>query len=80
MIRSHLRAAVPGLIVSDVNFNFSCFDHNYGFCLLQVYCFCIIKTPCPIKIWSPGRYVLYKALKEMSTLNKGHSNRDLGIA
>ena len=29
MIRSHFTATVPGLIVSDVNFNFSCFVHNY---------------------------------------------------
>ena len=38
MVRSHFTAAVPGLIASDVNFNFSCFVHNHGFCLLQVRC------------------------------------------
>ena len=41
MIRSHLRwfkAAAPGLIVSDVNFNFSCFVHNHRFCFLPVWC------------------------------------------
>ena len=31
MIRNHSTAVVPGLIVSDVNFNFSCFIHNNGF-------------------------------------------------
>ena len=35
MIRNHSTAAVPGLSVSDVNFNFTCFVHNYGFCFLQ---------------------------------------------
>ena len=38
MIRNHSPAVVPGLIVSDVNFNFSCFVHNHGFCFLQVWC------------------------------------------
>ena len=38
MIRSYFTAAVPGLIVSDVNFNFSCFVHNNRFCFLQVWC------------------------------------------
>ena len=32
MIRKHFMAVVPGLIVSDVNFNFSCFIHNHRFC------------------------------------------------
>ena len=38
MIRSHVAAAVPGLTDSDVNFNFSCSVHSYGFCFLQVWC------------------------------------------
>ena len=38
MIRSHQMAAVPGLTVSDVNFNFSCLVHNHGFCFLKVWC------------------------------------------
>ena len=38
MIRSYLTAAVPGLIVSDVNFNFSCSVHNHRFCFLEVWC------------------------------------------
>ena len=38
MINSHSTAAVPGLIVSDVNFNFSCFVHNHRICFLQVWC------------------------------------------
>ena len=38
MTRSHFMAAVPGLIISDVNFNFSCFLHNSQFCFLQVWC------------------------------------------
>ena len=31
-------AAVQGLIVSDMNLNFSCFVHNNRFCFLQVWC------------------------------------------
>ena len=31
MIRDHLMVAVQGLIVSDVNFNFSSFIHNHEF-------------------------------------------------
>ena len=31
---SHFTAAVPELIVLDVNFNFSCLVHNRGFCFL----------------------------------------------
>ena len=38
MIGHHSTAAVPGLAVSDVNFNFSSFVHNHGFCFLQVWC------------------------------------------
>ena len=37
MIRNHCTAAVPGLIISDVNFNFSCFIHNHGLCVLHVW-------------------------------------------
>ena len=43
MIRNHFTAAVSGLIVSDVNFSFSCFAHNHGFGLLQVWCpYCVL--------------------------------------
>ena len=34
MIRNHSPAAVPGLIIVDVNFNLSCFVHNHWFCFL----------------------------------------------
>ena len=38
-IRNHSRAAVPGLmIVSGVNFTFSCFVHKHRFCFLRVWC------------------------------------------
>ena len=37
-------AAVPGLIVSNVNCNFSCFVHNHGFCFLQVWCFAVFAS------------------------------------
>ena len=37
MIRNHSTAAVPGLTVSDVNFNISCLVHN-RFRFLQVWC------------------------------------------
>ena len=50
-------AAVQGLIVSDVNFNFSCFVHNHRFCKSGVLMFLHHrKTPRPIKIWSPGHF------------------------
>ena len=35
IIKSHFTAAIPGLIVSELNFNFSCYVHNHGFCFLQ---------------------------------------------
>ena len=38
MIRGHFTAAVPGPIVSYVNFTFSCFVHNHRFCFLQDWC------------------------------------------
>ena len=38
MIRSHFTAAVPGLIVSHVNFEVSCSVHNHRFCFQQVWC------------------------------------------
>ena len=37
-------AAVPGLIVCDVNFNFSCFVHIHRFCFPQVWCPIIVFT------------------------------------
>ena len=59
-------AAVPGLIISDVNFAFACFVHNHRILFsanLVSYCFGIIRTPCPIKVWSPGHFVLEGAQK-----------------
>ena len=52
MIRNHSTAAVQGLIVCNVNFNFSSFVHKSGVLL-----FCIFRAPCPVKIWSPGHFV-----------------------
>ena len=37
MIRCHFTAAVPRLIVNDVNFNFSRFVYKHRFCFLQVW-------------------------------------------
>ena len=51
-IRGYFAKAVPGLIVSDVNFSFSWFVHNHGFCFLQVWC--------PTVFVSSGRRVLFK--------------------
>ena len=51
-VRHHFTAAVSGLTVSDVNFNFSFFGHNHGFCFLQVWC--------PTVFASSGQYVLLK--------------------
>ena len=60
-------AAVQGLIVNEVNFNFSCFVHNNGFCFLHIWF--------PTLLASSGRRVLlkfglqntssYKVLKKM---------------
>ena len=66
MMRTHSTAAVSGMITSDVNFTFSWFIHNHGFCFLQVWCptlFASSGTLCPIKIWSPGYFVLYGVQK-----------------
>ena len=52
MIRSNFTAAVPGLTVSDLNFNFSCFVHNHGSCFLRVWC--------PTVFASSGHCVLLK--------------------
>ena len=80
MIRNHSKAAVPGLTVSDVNFNVLSFAHNNGFCFsasLASYCFSIIGTPCPVKFWSPGHFILKVAmphdfLKYFQQLNSLH--------
>ena len=67
MTKSHFTAAFPGLIVSDVNFNLPLLCSQpwilFSACLVS-YCFCIIGTPCPIKIWSPGHFVLSGAKKK----------------
>ena len=65
--------AILGLIVRDVNFNFSCFVHNHEFCFLQVWC--------PAVFASSGHRVLlklglqdtlsYKVLKKCATLSTG---------
>ena len=47
MIRHHSAADVPGLFVSDVNFSFSCFVHNDGFCFLQVGWPTVFASPSP---------------------------------
>ena len=64
MIRNH-STAVPGLTVSDVNFDISTTD--FVFCKSGVLLFCIIRTPCPIKFWSPGHFVLIGAKKLCKT-------------
>ena len=53
MIRNHSTAAVQGLIISDVNFYFSCFVHNHRSCFLPVWC--------PIVFASLGHHVLLKS-------------------
>ena len=70
MIRNHCVAAVSGLIINDVNINFSCFVHNHGFCFLQVWS--------PVVTASSGRSLLsryglldtlsYEVLKKCATL------------
>ena len=61
VVRNHSTAAVLGLIVGDVNFNFLCFVHSARFRFLQVWCHSVfwnIRTLCPITFWSPGHIVL----------------------
>ena len=65
MIRNHSTAAIPGLTVKDVNFNFSCFVHN-RFCFLQVWCPTVFASSghlCPVNFWFPGHFVLFSAQK-----------------
>ena len=53
MIRRSFTTPVPGLTVSDVNFNFSCFVHNRRFHFLQVWCPTVFVSVghCPINFW-----------------------------
>ena len=57
-IRSNFTAAVPGLIVGDVNFKFSRFVRNHRFCFLQVLC--------PTVFVLLGHHVLLKNLVSMT--------------
>ena len=66
IIRSHFMAAVSGLIVSGVNFNFFCFVHNCGFCFLQVWCPTVFASSghrILLKFESPGHFE-YKMIKK----------------
>ena len=72
MIRSHFTAAVPGLFVSDVSFNFCCFVHTQGFCFLQVFCPIVFA---PLGHFAQLKFVLQdtlscKVLKKCATLAK----------
>ena len=69
MIRNYSVAAVPKPVVSDVTFCFSCLVQNHRLCLPQIMfpvscCFCVVWTPCPVKFWFPGHFVLRGAKKE----------------
>ena len=58
MLRSHFKAAVLALIISDTNFNLSCFVHIHGFHFLQVLC--------PTVFVLLGHHVLLKNLVSMT--------------
>ena len=71
MIRNNSRAAVPGLIVGDVNLSFACLVHNEVFLFsarLVSYCFCINRTLCPIEFWFPGHFVRIGTEKMCNTV------------
>ena len=71
MIRSHFTAVVPGQIVSGVNFNFFCFcsqpQISFFSANLLSTVFASSLRPCPIKIWSPGHFVLLGTQKVCNT-------------
>ena len=52
---------------SDVNFVFNSKQQILFSASLVSYCFCIIRTPCPIKFWSP-RHFVYQVLKKCAAL------------
>ena len=72
MIRSYFTAAVPGLIISDVNFNFSCFVLNHGFCFLQVWCPAVFASSghCVLLKWNSGHFVIQGDKKNVQHWNK----------
>ena len=61
MIRNQSTATVP-VWNQSVNFKISCFVHNHGFFLLQVWCPTVFawsgRCPNSYQIWSPGHFVL----------------------
>ena len=78
MIRNHFTAAVSGLIVSDVNLNFSCFVHNVQRILFSAslvsLCFCIIRTlfECVLSNFGLQDTLSYQVLKKCATLTVWH--------
>ena len=69
-IRNHFTAAVSWLIVSDVNFNFSCFGHNHGFCFLQVWRPTVFASTkrCVLLKFGLQDTLSYKVIKTCATL------------
>ena len=72
MVRSHFMAAVLGLIVSDKNFNFSCFVHNHRFCFLQVSCLTVFALSGHRVLFKFGLQdtLSYNVLKKCATLQQ----------
>ena len=70
MVSSHITAPIQGLIVSDVNFNFSCFVHHHVFCFLQVWCPAVFASLGLLVIlkFDLQDTVSYKVIKKFATL------------
>ena len=63
--------AVPGLIVSDVNFNISHFVHNNRFCFLQVWCPVFASSGHPVPLnFGLKNTLSYWMLKKCATLQE----------
>ena len=75
-IRNHSTVAVPGLIVSDGNFNISHFVHN-RFCFLQVWCPTVFASsghPVPLNFGLKNT-LSYCMLKKMCNTARGASGK-----
>ena len=78
MIGSHFTAAVSGLIVSHVNFQLFLFCSQPRIVFstsLVSNCFCITGTPCPMNIWSQGRFIQKDPTKMCNTASSSSNQR-----
>ena len=83
MIRNHTKAAIPGLTVKDVNFDFSCFVHNNGilFSASPVsYCFFVSSGQHVPLNFGLQDTLSYEVLKKCATLGLYHPSRSAHIS